>query len=104
MVHTGITEGTKAFHDELRSLLRAYRSLDPAAWVDALLAHLRGELIIGISGGLPRRRAQPPVNAYFEVTGHRLPVNLTVVQLAERQQEKLLEIEAAFTTAKGMLR
>lgn len=104
LVHTGITEGTQAFHDELRRFFRAYRSLDPAAWVDALLAHLRGDLIIGIPAGLPSGVLNAPVNAYFEVTGHRLPVNLTVLQLSERQQEKMREIEAAFTSAKGMLR
>jgi hypothetical protein len=101
---TGVTTGTKEFHDELRTFFRANRSLDPAAWVDALLAHLPTIMWTGSNVPIPLELRNREIGVFYAAQPGIFVPGMTVADVMEEQQRRWAQIVAAFLAAKANIR
>ncbi len=106
LVQNGLTVGTGTFHDALRDFFRTHRSMDPAAWVDALLAHLPSIMWTGTNVPIPHELRNRPVGVFYRMSSSGLYVpDLTVAQIqAEQQARWEHDIVASFRAAKAGIR
>ncbi|MEV0170646.1 hypothetical protein AB0I00_05900 [Streptomyces sp. NPDC050803] len=105
LVQDGLTVGTGQFHDALRDFFRKNRSMDPAAWVDALLAHLPTIMWTGSNTPLPAELLNQPIGVFFAMPSGLYAPDLTVAQVQAEVQERFeRQIVAAFRAAKAGIR
>lgn len=102
LVQDGLTVGTGEFHDALRDFFRANRSMDPASWVDALLAHLPSIMWTGGNVIIPLELRNRPIGVFYSMPAGFTP-DLTVAQVTAEQQQRWERIQAAFRAAKAAL-
>jgi hypothetical protein len=98
-----LTTGTASFHDSLRAFYLDNSSMAPAAWVDALLAHLRTIMYHGEAIDLPPGMADQPLSLFYTPPGGEFRGDRTVGQFIQDAAARWAEIEADFTRAKGLL-
>jgi hypothetical protein len=101
---TGVTTGTKEFHDELRTFFRANRALDPAAWVDALLGHLPTIMWTGGNVPIPLELRNREIGVFYAARPGVFVPGMTVSALMEEQQRRWEQIVTAFRAAKSNIR
>jgi len=104
LVQDGLTVGTGEFHDALRNFFRANRSLDPAAWVDALLAHLPTIMWTGSNVPIPLELRNRQIGVFYAASPGVFAPGLTVAQVMEEQQRRWEQIVTAFRAAKSNIR
>jgi hypothetical protein len=104
LVQDGLTEGTGHFHDALRTFFWQHRSMDPAVWVDALLAHLPSIMWTGSSVPIPTELRNRPIGVFYAMPSGVFAPDLTVAQVQEEAQRRWDEIVAAFQAAKAGIR
>ncbi|MGX4687648.1 phage tail protein [Streptomyces sp. JNUCC 63] len=105
LVQDGLTVGTGQFHDALRAFFRQNRSMDPAAWVDALLAHLPTIMWTGSNIPIPVELRNRPIGAFYAMPSGLYAADLTVAQVQAEVQERFeKQIKAAFLAAKAGIR
>jgi hypothetical protein len=103
LVQDGLTVGTGEFHDALRAFFAANRSMDPAAWVDALLAHLPTIMWTGSNVPIPAELRNRPIGVFYAADGGWLG-GMTVAELQAEQQRRWEAIVSAFRAAKSAIR
>jgi hypothetical protein len=98
-----LTTGTTAFHDALRAFYVANASMDAAAWVDALLDHLRTLMYHGEDIGVPAAILDQPLGLYYTPPGGERRGDRTVRQFLQDAALRWGEIESNFNQAKARL-
>lgn len=101
LVQDGLTTGTGDFHGALRTFFRQNRGLEPAAWVDALLAHLPSIMWTGSNIAIPGELRSRPIGVFYAMPSGVFAPDLTVAQVQAEQQARWEEIRAAFLAAKA---
>ncbi|HET7014283.1 MAG TPA: hypothetical protein VFI65_10250, partial [Streptosporangiaceae bacterium] len=104
LVQDGLTVGTGEFHDALRTFFRQNRSMDPAEWVDALLAYLPTIMWTGSNIPIPIELRNRPIGVFYAMPSGVFARDLTVAQVQAEQQARWEEIVAAFRAAKAGIR
>ncbi len=102
LVQDGLTVGTGNFHDALRLFFQQYKSMAPADWVDALLAHLPTIMWTGSNVVIPPELLNRPINVFYSMPGG-FTGGLTVANVREEQQRRWEQIQTAFRAAKANL-
>jgi hypothetical protein len=103
LVQGGLTVGSGEFHDALRDFFRQNRDMDPAAWVDALLAHLPTIMWTGSNVDIPLELRNRPIGVFYAMpSGFR--GDLTVGQVMAEQQRRWEAVVTAFRRAKAGIR
>jgi len=97
----GLTQGTGSFHEALRTFFRQNApSMTPAAWVDALLAHLPDIMYTGDVSGLSAETLAEPIGVFVTLPSGVPAGDLTVGEFAEYAAARWREIQADFQAAK----
>lgn len=103
LVQDGLTVGTGDFHNALRAFFQANKSMHPAAWVDALLAHLPSIMWTGSNVPIPTELLNRDIGVFYRMpTGFR--GGMTVAQVMAEQQRRWELIQRAFNDAKAGIR
>jgi hypothetical protein len=103
LVQDGLTVGTGTFHQALRDFFSRNRSMDPAAWVDALLAYLPSIMWTGSNVVIPLELRNRPINVFYAMPSG-FQGGLTVAQVMQEQQARWEQIVRAFQAAKAGIR
>ncbi len=103
LVQDGLTTGTGDFHDALRDFFRNNKAMHPAAWVDALLAHLPTVMWTGSNVPIPTELLNRPIGVFYAMPSG-FAGGLTVAQVMAEQRKRWEQIEAAFLAAKSRIK
>jgi hypothetical protein len=104
LVQDGLTVGTGEFHKALREFFLENQWMDPAAWVDALLAFLPTIMWTGSDLPIPVELRHRSIGVFYPMPSGLFVPGLTVAQVQAEQQARWEEIEAVFLRAKAAIR
>jgi hypothetical protein len=78
--------------------------MEPAEWVDALLAYLPTIMWTGANLAIPSELRYKPIGAFYALPSGLFAPDLTVAQVSGEQQMRWEAIQAAFNAAKAGIR